>query len=254
MTLLAAVTDLTNSVQPMLLGIKWLDPAYLQMEYGGAFIYLALLIVFVECGLFFPFLPGDTLLFALGLFIAGGDTTGYTTFGFNNEPLELVLAMAALVVAAFLGNVAGYEIGRRPGPPLYQRDGRLLKKKYFDQTGAFFDRHGNKALVIGRFVPFVRTFITVVAGVTLMERRRFFVWSAIGAVLWIISITLLGYFLGAAVPALGENIDYVTIAILAFSIIPITYEWWKHKRHGHDEDLDQAAADGAVSSQLEAEA
>ena len=106
-----------------------------------------------------------------------------------------------LTAAAFLGNVVGYEIGRAIGPPLYERDGRILKRKYFDQTHAFFDKHGNKALVIGRFVPFVRTFITVVAGVTRMDRRRFFFWSFVGAVLWVVSITLLGYFLGAAFPA-----------------------------------------------------
>ena len=90
-----------------------------------------------------------------------------------------------LTASAFLGNVAGYEIGRAIGPPLYERDGRVLKQKYFDQTRAFFDKHGNKALVIGRFVPFVRTFITVVAGVTRMPRRRFFFWSLVGAVLWV---------------------------------------------------------------------
>ena len=88
-----------------------------------------------------------------------------------------------LTVAALLGNVVGYEIGRAVGPPLYRRDGRILKKKYFDNTQAFFDKHGNKALVIGRFVPFVRTYITVVAGVTRMERRRFLVWSFVGALL-----------------------------------------------------------------------
>ena len=222
----------------MLLGIKWLDPAYLQDQYGSLFIWLALAIVFVECGLFFPFLPGDTLLFALGLFIAGSDTTGYSILGLGNEPLELVLAMALLVIAAFLGNVAGYEIGRKLGPPLYERDGRVLKKKYFDQTSAFFDKHGNKALVIGRFVPFVRTFITVVAGVTMMDRRRFFVWSGIGAVAWVISITMLGYWLGAAIPALGNNIDYVTLAILAFSAVPIAFEAIKHRRSIADEASD----------------
>ena len=118
---------------------------------------------------YFPFLPGDTLLFALGLFIAGSNTTGYSVVGISNEPTELVIAMALLVVAAFAGNVAGYEIGRKIGPPLYERDGKILKRKYFDQTSAFFEKHGNKALVIGRFVPFVRTYITVVAGVTLMD-------------------------------------------------------------------------------------
>ncbi|MDZ5619903.1 DedA family protein [Nocardioides bizhenqiangii] len=220
----------TPAVVPMLFGIKWLDPEWLQHEYGAAFIWISLAIVFVECGLFFPFLPGDTLLFALGLFIAGSNSTGYTVIGISNEPAQLVIAMSLLIVAAFAGNVAGYEIGRKIGPPLYERDGRILKKQYFDKTGAFFDKHGNKALVIGRFVPFVRTYVTVVAGVTLMERRRFVIWSAVGAVLWVVSITLLGYFLGEAVPALGENIDYVTIAILAFSAIPLVWEWWRHRR------------------------
>jgi membrane-associated protein len=222
----------------MLLGIEWLDPAWLLEHFGSSFIWIALLIVFVECGLFFPFLPGDTLLFALGLFIAGGPDS-YTVFGIRNEPLELVLAMALLTVAAFAGNVAGYEIGRRIGPRLYERDGRIIKRKYLDNTSAFFDKHGNKALVLGRFVPFVRTYVTVVAGVTRMERRRFFFWSLVGALLWILSITLLGYFLGAAFPWLGENIDYVTVAILLFTVIPLGFEWLKHR---HEDDQAENAA------------
>jgi membrane-associated protein len=214
-------------MQPLLLGIDYLDPDWLLNEFGGAFIWVSLGIVFVECGLFFPFLPGDTLLFALGLFISGDE---YEVLGIENDGLGLTVAMSLLVVAAFLGNVAGYEIGRRIGPPLYERDGRIMKRKYLDQTSAFFDKHGNKALVIGRFVPFVRTYITVVAGVTMMERRRFFVWSGVGAILWVLSITMLGFFLGQQFPALGQNIDYAVIAILAFSIIPIAWEWWRHRR------------------------
>lgn len=224
-----------DQLTPLLLGIKWLDPAYLQMNYGSAFIWIALAIVFVECGLFFPFLPGDTLLFALGLFIAGSDATGYSLIGLHNEPVELAVGIGLLIVAAFAGNLVGYEFGRKLGPPLYHRDGRILKKKYLDNTAAFFEKHGNKALVIGRFVPFVRTYITVVAGVTLMDRRRFMVWSAVGAVAWVVSITLLGYFLGAAFPWLGNNIDYVTFAILAFTVVPLAWEAIKHRRHGHDE-------------------
>jgi membrane-associated protein len=237
----------SSLLHPMLLGIKWLDPEWLQHEYGSAFIWIALLIVFVECGLFFPFLPGDTLLFALGLFIAGSNATGYSVIGISNEPLELVIAIAMLIVAAFAGNVVGYEIGRRIGPPLYERDGRILKRKYFDNTSAFFDRHGNQALVLGRFVPFVRTYITVVAGVTMMERRRFFLWSAVGAVLWVVSITLLGYFLGAAFPWLGENIDYVTVAILAFTVVPLIVEWVKHRRDNGNRS-DKSADDTAIEN------
>jgi membrane-associated protein len=144
--------------------------------------------------------------------------------------VELSIALGLLIVAAILGNVAGYEIGRAIGPPLYERDGRVLKKKYFDQTTAFFDKHGNKALVIGRFVPFVRTYITVVAGVTRMNRQRFMLWSAVGAIGWVLSITLLGYFVGTRFPWLRDNIDYAILGILALSVVPIAYEWWRHRR------------------------
>jgi membrane-associated protein len=224
---------------PLLLGLEWMDPNWLLDQFGTALFWVSMLIVFVECGLFFPFLPGDTLLFAMGLFIA---TERINLFGMTTPIVELVFSLVLLTVAAVLGNVVGYEIGRAIGPPLYERDGRILKKKYFEQTNAFFDKHGNKALVIGRFVPFVRTFITVVAGVTRMDRRRFITWSVVGAVLWVLSITLLGYFLGAAFPGLGENIDKAILVILGFSVIPVAYEWWRHRHTagpaGDDNDRD----------------
>ena len=211
---------------PLLLGMSWMDPEWWLNEFGGAFFWISLVIVFVECGLFFPFLPGDTLLFAMGLFIAGSKIDVVP----GPEALDLLVALALFVAAGIAGNIAGYEIGRAIGTPLYEREGRILKKKYFDQTHAFFEKHGNKALVIGRFVPFVRTYVTVVAGVSQMERRRFVTWSFVGAVLWVLSIVLLGYFLGAAFPGLGENIDKAIIVILAFSVIPVAFEWWKHRR------------------------
>ncbi len=209
-------------INALLFGIPWMDPKWIFQQYQTEFVWIALAIVVVECGLFFPFLPGDTLLFSVGLFIASS--------GFYHLDLNLFVAIVVFSIAAFAGNVLGYEIGRWIGPPLYEHEGRILKKKYFDNTAAFFDKHGNKALVIGRFVPFVRTYITVVAGVTRMRRRRFFLWSAVGAVLWVLSITLLGYFLGRSFPALGENIDKAILVILAFSVIPIVYEWHKHRR------------------------
>ena len=225
-------------ITPLLLGMDWMDPNWLLDRFGSELFWLSLLIIFVECGLFFPFLPGDTLLFAMGLFI----TTERIDVFPGSPGVELGVAALLMTTAAFLGNVAGYEIGRAIGQPLYGRDGRILKKKYFDQTQAFFDKHGSKALVIGRFVPFVRTYVTVVAGVTLMQRRRFFVWSLVGAVLWVLSILLMGYFLGAAFPSLGENIDKAIIVILVFSLIPVVYEWWRHRRTSspladdHDQD------------------
>ena len=203
------------------LGPNYMDPNYLLAHFGGAFFWISIAIVFIECGLLFPILPGDSLLFAIGMFSAS------STSGFD---IPLYVSIPALMVAAFLGNVAGYEIGRLLGTPLYERDGKILKKKYFDQTNAFFDKHGNKALVLGRFVPIVRTFITVVAGATHMPRRRFFVWSGVGAVLWVLSITLLGYTLGTAFPALGKNIDLAIMAIVLFSVLPMVYEWFKHRK------------------------
>ena len=231
-------------LNPMLFGIKWMDPDWLLSEFGSSLIWLSLVIVFIECGLFFPFLPGDTLLFALGLFIAGEQIH---ILGIGNPFLELVVAVVMLTIAAVLGNIVGYEIGRAIGPPLYNRDGRILKRKYFDETSAFFDKHGSKALVIGRFVPFVRTYITVVAGVTRMDRRKFFVWSLVGAAIWVTSITTLGYFLGNVPkvgPFLSENIDYAILIILLFTVIPIAIEAVKRRRHHHAE---REAARNAVS-------
>lgn len=201
------------------LGPDWMDPAYLLAQYGEAFFWISLAIVFVECGLLFPILPGDSLLFAVGLFIATGQVH-----------INLGVAIIALCVAAFAGNVTGYEIGRAIGTPLYERDGRILKKKYFDQTTAFFDKHGNKALVIGRFVPIVRTFITVVAGVSRMDRRRFFTWSAVGAVLWAAGLTLVGYFLGRSFPGLQDKLEIAILLIIGVSVLPMLFEYLRHRR------------------------
>jgi membrane-associated protein len=176
--------------------------------------------------LLFPFLPGDTLLFSVGLFVATDElnlTSGPNLVG-------LLVACVAFTIAAFAGNVAGYEIGRSIGPPVRRHDGRIIKKKYLDQTVEFFETHGSQALVIGRFVPFVRTYVTLVAGVSEMPRVKFWIWSAVGAVLWVVSIICLGYFLGQAFPWLSDKIDWVILGLLLVTVIPIGYEWWKNRR------------------------
>ena len=195
-----------------------MDPQYLLDTYGTAFFWISLVIVFVECGLFFPILPGDSLLFAIGIFIAGGELD-----------IPLVVAIPALFVAAFAGNVVGYEIGRAIGAPLRHHDGRIIRKKYLDQTHDFFEKHGAKALVIGRFVPIVRTYITLVAGIGRMNRRHFFTWSAVGAALWVSSITLAGYFLGG-VPIIRDNLEAAILLIVFLSVLPMVYEYLKHRR------------------------
>jgi membrane-associated protein len=202
-----------------------MDPNWLLSQFGSEFFWVSLLIVFIECGLIFPFLPGDTLLFAVGLFLATGKIHVFP----GGDAVALLLSLLLMTVAAVAGNAAGYEIGRRVGEPLREHDGRILKRKYLDQTTTFFDRHGSKALVIGRFVPFVRTYITLIAGVTRMARRRFLLWSLVGAVLWVAVVMLAGFFLGAAFPTLGQNIDKAMVVILAFSVIPIVVEWWRHR-------------------------
>ena len=201
------------------LGPNWMDPAWLLERFGNQFFWVSTAIVFVECGLLFPILPGDSLLFAVGLFIAN------KTLHFN-----IVSACLILSIAAFLGNVVGYEIGRAVGTPLYQRQGRFINKANFDKTHDFFDRYGAKALVLGRFVPIVRTFITVVAGVGKMERRHFFVWSGVGAVLWATGVTLAGYFLGSAFPSLKDHLEAVILLIVAVSVIPMVLEFLNHRR------------------------
>jgi len=229
-----------------LAGMSWMDPTWWLDKFGQEFFWVSVGIIFAECGLFFPFLPGDTLLFAMGLFISG-DKLDVIPGG---HAVDLVAALVILSVGAFLGNVVGYEIGRRIGPPLFDRDGRILKRKYLTQTQDFFDGHGNAALVIGRFVPFVRTYVTVVAGVALMERRRFLIWSGVGAVLWVALITLLGYFLGSAFPDLASNIDKAIVVILAFSLIPVAWEWYKHRRKAARA---AAATDAGVGSDSDVE-
>ena len=196
-----------------------MDPAWLLERFGSQFFWVSTAIVFIECGLLFPILPGDSLLFAIGLFIAEGSLN-----------LNIVTACIILTVAAFIGNVVGYEIGRAIGTPLYGRDGRFINKANFDKTHAFFERYGAKALVLGRFVPIVRTFITVVAGVGKMDRRHFFVWSGVGAALWATGITLAGYFLGQAFPALSEHLEGAILLIVAVSVVPMAFEVLKHRR------------------------
>ena len=215
-----------TGLQTMLLGIPWMDPNWLLDHFHTQFIVISLVIIFIECGLLFPFLPGDTLLVSIGLFIATDKldlTTGPNLVG-------LFIGILLFTVAAFLGNVAGYEIGRAIGPPVRKHDGKIVKKKYLDQTVEFFDKHGSQALVIGRFVPFVRTYVTLVAGVSEMDRVLFWLWSIVGAVLWVGSIMSLGYFLGQAFPWVAQNIDLLILGLLVLTVIPIGVEWWRQRR------------------------
>jgi membrane-associated protein len=207
------------------LGPEWLKPAVI-IEWLGPWALVGLaLIVFAECGLLLGFfLPGDSLLFTAGLFVAqaAAGQPGIDT------PLWLVCTI--LVIAAFAGNVCGYYIGKVAGPAIFDKPkSKLFKPEHVAKTQGFFDKYGNRAIVMARFVPVVRTFITVMAGVGRMEAKRFFTYSAIGAVAWAAGVTLLGFFLGQFA-FVRENIELMLILIVVLSVLPIIIEVIKARR------------------------
>jgi membrane-associated protein len=209
------VTDgYARKVSPLLFGLDWLDPQALIDSFGRYALWGVLFILFAECGLLIGFfLPGDSLLFTVGLLISQG------VIG-----TPLWLACLLMTLAAIAGNVVGYAIGARAGPAILSRpDSRLFKQSYVDKTRLFFDKYGNRAIVLARFVPIVRTFITVVAGVAGMSFRRFITYSAIGGVLWATGVTLLGYYLGQ-IALVREHIELMLLAIVAVSVLPIAFE------------------------------
>jgi membrane-associated protein len=203
------------------LGPDWLNADKLLQNLGPSALWVSLVVIFVECGLFIFFMPGDSLLFTIGLAIQNPQQL-------TDLHVNIAVACLALTAAAFLGNVVGHEIGRAVGTPLYAHGGRLLKPEHFDKAHAFFDKHGSKAIVLARFVPIVRTFITAVAGVSKMDRRRFFTYSLIGAFLWATGVTLLGYFLGQ-ITFVRDHIEVMLILIVALSLIPVAIEYLRHR-------------------------
>jgi membrane-associated protein len=214
-------------VNVQLLGIDWLDPEYLLNAMGDFAFWGLLFIIFAECGLF-ALLPGDSLLFVAGLFIA---------HGWEHSP-PIAVACVLISLAAWLGNLSGYAIGHKVGPALFRKpDARLFKQEYVDKTYAFFDRYGNRAIVLARFVPIVRTFITMAAGVGRMSFTRFATYSAIGAVLWGTGITLLGYWLGQ-ITFIKDNIDLIALAIVFVSVIPMIVEVLRERSRNRNEQYD----------------
>ena len=211
LTLTAAVTAL---------GPEWLDPQTLLTGLGDIAFWVVLGIIFAECGLLIGFfLPGDSLLFITGLFIASGFIS-----------INIWLACLLLLTAAIVGNAVGYGIGYKVGPALFRReDSRLFKKEYVEKTHAFFDKYGGRAIILARFVPIVRTFITAIAGVARMDFRRFMLFTAIGGVIWAVGVTLAGYFLGT-IPFVKDNIEAILLLVVLVSVIPIVWEFIKHRR------------------------
>jgi len=188
--------------------------------YGEVVLWL---IVFAETGLLIGFfLPGDSLLFTAGILAGQGK-------------LDIVLVAIGCFIAAVVGDQVGYTIGKRYGPRLFRKeDSRIFKQEYIDRTREFFEKHGPKTIVIARFVPIVRTFAPTLAGVGQMPRSTFFRYNVVGAFIWAIGLTMLGYALGDAI---GDSIDTYLLPLVALivllSLIPPFLEWRKAKRLRH---------------------
>ena len=202
------------------LGPDWLDPQILLKGLGPYMLIGLCFIIFAECGLLVGFfLPGDSLLFTAGLFVSSG---------LLEYPLWLVCLL--LTVCALAGNVVGYWIGHRAGPALFAKpESKIFKKEYVDKTHEFFDKYGARAIVMARFVPIVRTFITAMAGVGRMDPRKYFTYSLIGGVAWAAGLTVLGYFLGQ-IQFVRDNLEMMLILIVLISVVPIVIEVVKARR------------------------
>ncbi|MGB6032532.1 MAG: VTT domain-containing protein [Bacteroidota bacterium] len=175
-------------------------------------------IIFAETGLLVGFfLPGDSLLVTAGLFAARGE-------------LDIVLLNVLLVVAAITGDATGYYIGTKAGKALYNRpQTRFFRKDYLLKTKEFYEKYGGITIVLARFMPFARTFAPVVAGVAEMTYRRFALFNIAGGIGWVVSMTLVGYYLGRSIPGIEKNIEYVIGIVIFLSILPIIIKYWQHR-------------------------
>jgi membrane-associated protein len=191
------------------------------IEYMGTPTLYAVLfaIVFAETGLVVtPFLPGDSLLFALG------------AMGARDIGINLPLVSALLIVAAVLGDAVNYWVGYRLGPAVFKReDSRLLNKKHLLKAQEFYEKYGGKTIILARFVPVVRTFAPFVAGVGRMNFFRFWLFNIIGGVAWVLICVLAGYFLGS-IPIVKKNFELVIVMIVVISVLPMAFEFWQARR------------------------
>ncbi len=200
---------------PMLLP-SWLDPETMIRAFGPYALWGVAFIIFAECGLF-AILPGDSLLFTVGIF------TGIGTIDHS-----MFFVCAVLTVCAIAGNACGYLIGYLVGPPLFQPRpglrGKIFNPKYVTKTHDFYEKYGNRALILARFVPIIRTFVTFSAGVSRMSFRKFILFTGIGGLIWAPGVTILGYYLGS-IAFIRTHIDAVLVLIVLVSLIPMAIEF-----------------------------
>ncbi len=186
----------------------------------GGYIALAI-IVFAETGLMIGFfLPGDSLLVTAGLFAAKGD-------------LNIVFLNALLMVCAITGDAVGYYTGKKLGPALFRKEDSLLfKKKHLIAAQEFYERHGGKTIIIARFVPIIRTFAPIVAGMANMTYRKFALFNIVGGVSWVFSMTMTGYILLKLIPNAEKHIHIIIVVVILISFIPAVIEFLRARKHG----------------------
>jgi membrane-associated protein len=189
------------------------------IKYGG--LYLLLFVVFAETGLFFGFfLPGDSLLFTSGLLCATGEL---------NFPIALIVGL--IILSSILGNMVGYSFGKKVGSILFKRESSFFfRHSHLIAAQAFYNKHGGKAIVLCRFLPIVRTFAPIVAGVVVLGYKRFLLYNIVGAVLWVVSIVLSGYYLGIYFPGVKDYLGYIVIFLIVITTIPIALKLIQNKK------------------------
>jgi len=194
--------------------------ATIALAYGPWLYALLFAVIFAETGLVvFPFLPGDSLLFIAGTVVA-------------MSGLNVHLLVAALIVAAVSGDSVNYAIGRTIGPKVFDKpDSRWFRQEHLRRTQAFYDRYGGVTIIIGRFVPIVRTFAPFLAGVAGMRYRKFLAFSLVGSTFWISSLVYAGYVFGN-IPWVKSNLSLIVVGIVAVSLIPVASTWWRERKSG----------------------
>jgi len=215
-------TAVSAAATPLALMPDFLDPIKLIGYFGTWALVGLLVVIFVESGVLFPVLPGDTLLFVAGMLAAGTAAAGQAEF-------QLWQLLVFIPIAAILGGQVGYFIGRYAGTAMFKPGARFLKQKYLDEAHAFFEQRGPFAIVLARFVPIVRTLAPITAGAARMNYAVFTIFNVIGAVVWGVGLTLLGYWLGQF-DIVQKLIEPIFILIALVSVLPIFIEWYKRRR------------------------
>lgn len=189
------------------------------IHYGG--IYLLLFVVFAETGLFIGFfLPGDSLLFTAGLLCSTGILN-----------IHILLLVILIITAAVTGNMVGYAFGKKVGPLLFKRkSGFFFRQEQLVAANEFYKKHGKKTIILSRFLPILRTFAPIVAGIVKLEYYKFFIYSLIGAFFWVCTLVLAGYFMGRYVPGIKDYLGYIVIFLIVITSIPIIYNSIKKKK------------------------